>query len=110
IEHALSGEDTLVLGEGLSPDNVVLRWTLTKDLHVIMPDGAIVVVQNQDGYSNQTGVEKISFADGTVWNRSDIIRLAVVGTDGDDEIISSYRDETLEGGKGNDHFHSLGGY
>src|SRR5690606_16232764 len=66
IEHALSGEDTLVLGEGLSPDNVVLRWTLTKDLHVIMPDGAIVVVQNQDGYSNQTGVEKISFADGTV--------------------------------------------
>jgi len=110
IEHALSGEDTLVLGEGLSPDNVVLRWTLTKDLHVIMPDGAIVVVQNQDGYSNQTGVEKISFADGTVWNRSDIVRLAVVGTDGDDEIISSYRDETLEGGKGNDHFHSLGGY
>ncbi len=112
VEHALSGEDTLVLGEGLSSDNVALRWTLSGNLQVIMPDGAAVIVQGQSGYynSNLIGIEKISFADGTTWNRSDIARLAIAGTDGDDKIISSYRDELLEGGKGNDHFHSLGGY
>ncbi|MDT9096712.1 calcium-binding protein, partial [Escherichia coli] len=60
--------------------------------------------------SNELGIEQLRFADGTVWNRFDLAAHALAATDADDTIVGGWRDDTLDGGAGNDRFQDLGGY
>lgn len=78
-----------------------------------------------DDYPRQWGIDRIEFADGTVWHHADIIAMqmkvsdgndVVRGSDladlldgraGDDYLYGGTGDDTLEGSAGND---TLGGY
>lgn len=111
VEHVLPGEDVLELGAGITPDDVTVRWTLQGDMAVTLADGGRITIRGQAATnSSQVGIEQLRFAEGTVWNRTDLAARALSATDGDDVIVGGYGADTLNGGAGNDHFKNLGGY
>lgn len=109
-EGYTTGEDIVELAAGITPTDVTVRWTLQGDMAVMLPDGCKLTVRKQavNGF-NEWGVEQLRFADGTVWNCTDLAARALAATDGDDAIIGGYQDDTLDGGSGRDHFLDLGG-
>lgn len=110
-ESMVSGADTLELGEGISPSDVLVRWTLQQNMTVTLPDGSVVTVLGQAfTWSTETGVERVKFFDGTVWDRAELARRALSATDGDDAIVGSGNNDVLDGGVGNDTFQDIGGY
>lgn len=57
------------------------------------------------------GLERVQFADGTVWNSSDIRIILVENSQssGDDSILGTASSDTLKGGLGNDVLNGMGG-
>ena len=111
VEGDTPGEDVLELGAGISPDDVTVRWTLQGDMAVTLPDGGRITVRGQaDTWSNRIGIEQLRFADGTVWDRADLVARALSATEGNDTIVGGYGDDTVDGGAGDDRFQDLGGY
>ncbi|MFN4264433.1 MAG: putative Ig domain-containing protein [Aquabacterium sp.] len=110
-ESMASGEDTLELAEGISPSDVLVRWTLQQNMALTLPDGSTVTVLGQAfTWSTETGVERVKFFDGTVWDRAELARRALSATDGDDAIVGGGANDSLDGGAGNDTFQDIGGY
>lgn len=110
-EGYTAGTDTVELTAGVTPLDVTVRWTLQGDMAVTLPDGSKLTVRGQaDTWSTERGIEQLSFADGTVWDRAELAQRALVATNGDDAIVGGYQDDTLDGGTGNDRFQNLGGY
>ncbi|MDX8496418.1 calcium-binding protein, partial [Mesorhizobium sp. VK22B] len=105
----LTETDTLMLS-GINAEDVALSVT-GSDLHI-----AIAATGQQitdvGAFSGRAtsgrGLDRLVFADGTVWNREDIRFWAqegsafYVGTSQSDTIVGSYLDQRLEGGNGND--------
>jgi len=110
-EGYTAGTDMVELGAGVTPLDVTVRWTLQGDMAVTLPDGSKLTVRGQaDTWSTERGIEQLRFADGTVWDRSELASRALAATAGDDAIVGGYQDDTLDGGTGNDQFQDLGGY
>jgi VCBS repeat-containing protein len=110
-EGYTAGTDVVELGAGIAPGDVTVRWTLQGDMAVTLPDGSRLTVRGQaNTWSTERGIEQLRFADGTVWDRSELVSRALAGTHGDDAIVGGYQDNTLDGGTGNDRFQNLGGY
>lgn len=110
-EGYTAGTDTVELEAGITPADVTVRWTLQGDMAVTLPDGSQLTVRGQaDTWSTERGIEQLRFADGTVWDRSELAARALAATSGDDAIVGGYQDDTLDGGAGNDRFQNLGGY
>lgn len=110
-ERSFVGEDTLALAPGIAPADLTVRWTLQGDMNVTLPDGSRVTVRGQaNPWSSEIGIEQLRFDGGTVWDRSELASRALAATAGDDAIVGSYDDDTLDGGAGNDQFENLGGY
>ena len=110
-EGYTAGTDTVELEAGITPADVTVRWTLQGDMAVTLPDGSQLTVRGQaDTWSTERGIEQLRFADGTVWDRSELAARALAATSGDDAIVGGYQDDTLDGGAGNDQFQDLGGY
>lgn len=110
-EGDTAGEDVLELGADIAPGDVTVRWTLQGDMAVLLPDGSRVTVRNQTNpWSSELGIEQVRFADGTVWDRTELASRALAATAGDDVIVGGWQDDTLDGGSGNDQFQDLGGY
>ncbi|CAD5377721.1 conserved hypothetical protein [Pseudomonas sp. OF001] len=106
-----AGTDTVELTAGVTPLDVTVRWTLQGDMAVTLPDGSKLTVRGQaDTWSTERGIEQLHFADGTVWDRSELASRALAATTGDDAIVGGYQNDTLDGGSGNDQFQDLGGY
>lgn len=104
--------DVLLLGEGIDPDDVRLRWNHRNDLQVHLPDGGVVTVAGQPSstaWALGNGIELIQFADGTIWDIDEIYARTAQTTDGDDDLILGTLDDVVMGGAGNDHFSNLGG-
>jgi len=111
IENYDTAQDVLELAPGVTPDDVTVRWTNLGDMAVTLADGSRMMVRGQaNPWSNEIGVEQLRFADGTVWNRTELNARALAATSGDDAIVGGYQDDTLEGGAGNDRFQDLDGY
>ncbi|WP_172955071.1 calcium-binding protein [Sterolibacterium denitrificans] len=109
-EGYTAGEDTVALGAGVTPADVTVRWTMQGDMAITLSDGSRLTVRGQTAtWSLERGIEQLRFADGTVWDRTALSARALAATDGDDVIVGSYEDDTLDGGAGNDHFQNLGG-
>jgi len=96
--------DTLFFKEGIRPQDVqVVRVEGTNDIQFVLPDGGHVRVVGEMNSTGE-GIERVAFADGTVWSRGEVITrvLAQLTTTGNDTIIGTSWSETLVGGIGND--------
>ncbi|SNZ20473.1 calcium-binding protein, partial [Cohaesibacter gelatinilyticus] len=119
-------QDKLVLGYGIQPDNVTLRGSLEDSDSLILSfgDGAgSITIKNQYEFSyglfdvNIGGFDVIEFADGTIWQREDLINkyyaqnltansdIFVGAGNRDDDIRATTGDDILAGGAGNDIYH-----
>ncbi|HJQ57598.1 MAG TPA: calcium-binding protein, partial [Vineibacter sp.] len=105
-----SNFDTLTFGVGIDPEDVVIgRAANPNDLVLSIAgtnDQVTVAGQFSSSawYGSWADVERVTFANGTVWTDADLRRalLAQARTDGDDTIHGYYSDDILDGGKGND--------
>ncbi|SEA83603.1 Ca2+-binding protein, RTX toxin-related [Desulfuromusa kysingii] len=119
IEQGFAGQDTLVLGAGINPD----------DLIVIRQGDDIVIGLKEDGvdfadlhdqitlrswYERSDRIETVTFADGTIWNTSEILSSMVgagvlYGLEGDDVIVGNEDDNVIFARGGNDQVTGQGG-
>jgi Ca2+-binding RTX toxin-like protein len=99
--------DTIKLID-LGPSDIELR-RLGNDLFLtILSSGEELRVIDQ--FSNGNGVEKVLFADGTSWDRTEIVsNTQYRGSSGDDSISASSDADILSGGLGNDYLRGNGG-
>lgn len=66
--------------------------------------GSITLYDQLDGLT-QTNVDEIVFQDGTIWTKQDVhdMLLAQQVSDGDDNVLGYYTNDTIHAGKGNDY-------
>lgn len=105
----IKGTDTLIFGSGIKPADVKLRRVESfygdknngirdYDLVLYVGDSGSVTIKNYYGYQGWfwyeemagNKIEKVFFADGTVWNENDIRAMTHVsyGTDGKDTLTA----------------------
>lgn len=113
-------QDRIVLGEGIRPEDVQISGPFDMVIRFAGSDDTITVQQQFGaGFSTTTfdashyGIGSIVFADGTVWDRSEINRRATIGGDSADEIrapglnILDGQARAYIGGAGNDTLYGL---
>ncbi|WP_318392003.1 calcium-binding protein [Enterobacter sp.] len=116
-ENNTGGTDVLRLGEGLLPDDVVLKRKTTTGLQG--SDSLIITFRNStdsitlDNYfgSGKYQIEQIAFVDGTVWDMNVVKGLLLTGTD-DAQTLTGFKEgseihaaggnDTLRGDNGKD--------
>ncbi|ODU32494.1 MAG: hypothetical protein ABS93_00265 [Thiobacillus sp. SCN 62-729] len=97
--------DTLVFGDGIAPDDLVVRRDNdTLVLEIPGTNDSVRVESYFRSWSSDTDIERFVFADGTEWNMSDIEARRVVpeGTAGYDHIYGSARNDAINGLAGGD--------
>ncbi len=102
--------DTIALGDGVLPTDVELR-RVGNDLKLTITDtGDSITVKNwlQDD-TPYSGVEAITFTDGTTWTTEDFQDLAIAGSDNNDFITGFARSETIDAQPGDDIVHARAG-
>lgn len=106
-----SPDNELRFGAGITPNDIVIRRNGDNALLTVGTAGDGIKIKNQLAtWWEEQGVQRIIFANGTVWDRAEIAsRIAYIGTDGDDEIMGSTGDDTLAGGLGDDTLDGQGG-
>ncbi len=107
IAYGWSG--ILKLGEGVSAEDIEITRNGSDLIMIIGEEKERVTVQGW--YSSSCNpLEKIEFADGSVWSSAQINAMSPVlrGTDGDDTITGYNTSDVLYGGAGNDKLY--GGY
>jgi len=115
--------DTIWIGSNLTPDDIVVRSLNSNDLvfRIVGTDDTMTVT----GWVNPNSVcfeqvERVQFADSTIWDVDEIYRRQMLGTEGDDfliglpgddvidalggkdTVLGMDGDDTLRGGEGND--------
>ncbi|WP_083640575.1 calcium-binding protein [Paraburkholderia phenazinium] len=55
------------------------------------------------------GVQAVQFADGTIWNRQQLLQMATTGTAGDDKLYGTPGADVFDGKGGNDYVQGGGG-
>jgi Ca2+-binding RTX toxin-like protein len=117
VEGSFAGSNDQLILADINPNEVTLVRNGNDPTLVILPSspggsdgGSILLKNNLNDYFDQ-GVEKIAFADGTQWTRSDLraMILANASTPGNDSIVGFSASETLSGGRGNDLLNGDGG-
>jgi RTX toxins and related Ca2+-binding proteins len=95
--------DTLVLGADIGPGDVTVSQASNGNdvILTIAGTGDKVTLVNQM-ISLSGGVDRVVFADGTVWDRAMLETLAFSPTDGNDTFNGTAAANTLSGGDGND--------
>ncbi|MGY3590313.1 Ca2+-binding RTX toxin-like protein [Bradyrhizobium sp. USDA 4341] len=105
--------DRLVLSAGIAPEDVrVGRSSLsTKDLVLRIGTTGTITLEGQLAEAAGSGIERIEFADGTVWDRSAIVSHLedglIFGTSAAERLTGSNASETFESSGGGD---TLEGY
>ena len=103
--YSSGGTDVIRLKAGVNPDDVKLyRSSVGHDLVVLIKDtGESIRVKNWATDSSGQ-IERIEFADGTVWGMDVLWAAPVEGTDGAETISAAYASagDTLRGLGGND--------
>ena len=103
--------DTLQLGAGITPASVTFLRT-GNDLTLRFSETDQVTVKNwfADVYYN--AIERVTFADGTVWDHTAMQQFAIApftGTAGNDTISGWDGIDTIDGGEGNDTVYGASG-
>ncbi|WP_260862691.1 calcium-binding protein [Citrobacter sp. Marseille-Q6884] len=109
-EHFTSDNDVdrLVLGEGISQENILLRRN-GNNLVVTFRDSTDTVTLDSFFYieNNRYRVDEIVFADGTVWDTQKMKEMALVGTEAAETLQAYSGGNEIHGAGGND---TLRGY
>ncbi|MBI4190070.1 MAG: putative Ig domain-containing protein, partial [Betaproteobacteria bacterium] len=105
-----SGADVLELGADIAPSEILVTRTDSDLLISVAGTGDRVTLQGWFGF-NGAGLERVRFADGTVWTPADLEAQIVVppGTEGNDRMLGTNADQTLDGLGGNDFVFGFGG-
>jgi len=108
-DHNDGRRDVLFL-EDILPDAITLARNgidVTLEIAPSAPGagdaGSVTLIRQLNDY-HYRGVERIEFADGTVWRQEDLreMLIAQASSDGDDTIIGFNTNDTLRGGTGDD--------
>lgn len=122
-----AGADRLVFAEGIAPEDLHITWLQgLSDIQITYNgnDGDSLVLTNW--YRSQNRIETFEFADGTVWDASQVVdHMAtdsddvynglvgvdnILNTGGGDDLVSTYAgQDQLYGGAGNDALDSQDG-
>ena len=96
----ITAADVLVDPDPANPANMIIRFT---------GSGDTILVEQQ--WNGAKGLERIEFADGTVWNSADIATQFALGggREGDDTLAGTSGNDTMAGGGGNDILRAYGG-
>jgi len=105
------GNNILVFGPGIAPSDVTGVADKAGDLTLIVGTNGDQVkldemLVNSDGpylLGDEGGVQSIQFADGTVWDRQQILNLALAGTTGNDILYGTSAGEVFDGKGGSDY-------
>ena len=90
---------TLSFIGGLTQNDINVRWQGDDFVFEIADTGETVTLVDR---ANERSAETVQFSDGTTVTTADLIAGALVGTAGDDILVSDSRSQTLDGGAGND--------
>ncbi|MDD0972982.1 calcium-binding protein [Pseudomonas fontis] len=106
------GTDTLRFGQGITPEELTLtRNGLDLTLAIAGTTDSVTIKSwyliDQASGTSLNQIERIEFANGVVWNNTDISYK--VPSDGDDTLIGDAGNNHLRGGKGNDVLGGLAG-
>ncbi|HEX8240488.1 MAG TPA: calcium-binding protein [Allosphingosinicella sp.] len=106
FSHATNGSggnDTIEFGEGILPGDVIVTeadWGWDLVLSIAGTTDSITIDSDiQDG---KYRIERVVFANGTIWTHADLMAKATVSTAGDDVLRGSYDAETISAGAGSD--------
>ncbi|MDP2795026.1 MAG: calcium-binding protein, partial [Sulfurisoma sp.] len=104
------GSDTLRMADGVAPGEV----TVTRDqyhLYLSLNNGADRLTLQNWFYGDDYKIERVEFADHTVWTAADLANRVVVApaTQSDDALFGSEGDNVIEGLGGNDYIAAGGG-
>ncbi len=118
--NASTPNDTLVLGAGISAGDLLLTRDTADSRNLIIRFGNVsgsIVIDDQFNDGN-AGIDRIQFADGTIWDRSSITQATaggslnavnggeqadvLTGTAGGDLVRGNGGNDILTGGAGND--------
>lgn len=107
----LSDIDRLIFEEGITPDDVIVTLPSLYGGDVRLqiagrPDSVYIV----GGINTYTGIEQISFADGTVWTKANLMSLASGTADGLPVVRGTSVADVLNGGLGADHLIGASGH
>jgi trimeric autotransporter adhesin len=94
--------DTVRFAADVLPENVRITRNRNDVILSILGTTDTLTLQNFSA-SADWNIERIEFADGTVWSPVYIQSIPIVGTDGNDYLYGSYGDDTLDGGAGIDY-------
>ncbi len=112
-DYSLSPHNVLQFGAGIMPSDVhVTRDGVDLLLSVGQAGDQVRIknIYNPPMQSNETyGVQDVNFADGTVWSRADLLRLATTGTSSGDRLYGTPGAEVFDGKGGNDYENGDGG-
>jgi Ca2+-binding RTX toxin-like protein len=96
---ATSGNlDTILLDSDVTPDDVALSRN-NNDLTLTIEDTGDSITVSNWFESDEYQIERIGFADGTVWNVPIISEMLYKGTAGNDVLIGSYAADTFRVGR-----------
>ncbi|MBK6026753.1 Ca2+-binding RTX toxin-like protein [Brevundimonas nasdae] len=107
----VSDIDRLIFEEGIAPDDVIVTLPSLYGGDVRLqiagrPDSVYIV----GGINTYSGIEQISFADGTVWTKASLVSLASGTANGLPVVRGTSAAEVLNGGLGADHLIGASGH
>ena len=101
--------NALQLGAEISTSSVMVRSTSNSGL--VLTDGIAGDQITLDSFMSGSnwGVQAVQFADGTTWNRQQLLQMATTGTAGDDKLYGTPGADVFDGKGGNDYVQGGGG-
>ncbi|QBC28078.1 hypothetical protein U737_14895 [Methylomonas sp. LW13] len=105
-DASMGNSDTIRFTPDLLPTDVLVRHRGNDLNFVIQETGETLTVKNwfnpQLGREAANLIERIEFADGTVWTAADAVAYSLVGSSGDDDIVGYATGDAITGLAGND--------
>ncbi|WP_181969899.1 calcium-binding protein [Paraburkholderia sp. DHOC27] len=101
--------NVLQLGTGLSASSIAVR--VTENFNIVLTDGVAgdQITLDWEASSLASGVQEVQFADGTTWDRQQMLQMAATGTTGNDKLYAASIGVVFDGKGGNDYIQSQGG-
>ena len=103
-DSTTGNRDVIEFAEGIGPEDVQVLNPNNGDLILKLKGTTDQITVSDHFYSYRPyyAIEEIRFADGTVWDKAEIDRQSVLGTDGDDTLRTVGEAHIVSGGAGND--------